>query len=648
MVNNRIEIEMSRMSDRSKEWQTYLPGWNVIIMCVLGGVVVSTLLISSRSLFTTRLHLLPDRMIANTIASNGADQWDDDETVTPPASTFSLQINKKINVSSLFNQYYQRYGAAENLGEPMTEAFPVNQGYIQFFKSGALLLPAALQGGTQNTNEALTALVNGGIKDPTTGIISLPLLQALLTVGSKASIGGAGSPVTYVDLRKATDPALMQPAPTKQFHIASSVNSLQTHFVQAGTRAGKDVGYFIPQVVWNYINRIDISPDGWRKDFGDPLTEALSFTLAVDGRPHHMLVQAFVHDGVLLDQDASDASGHSSIQRLATGVDYLRTFGLPPVAIHAQQTIWVQGEAGLLVNPASAQTIAHVGQNFVLNLLGDTSWTGGMLWYHVRWSTPGSTNTGWISAANITFVSPENTLQLASLDILSPQLANYLTNIGSNVGVVVYDVTRQRYYTYNSDTPFIVASSMKVPIMLTFFDALEQQGQEPDADQMNVLSTMIENSDNDSASELYFNELNGATSITNYMEKIRVTGLNPNADAWGYSTITPQTMVDLLTLLYEGKVLTAQDRATAYNLLENIESDQQVGVGDTAPNGFTVAMKDGWVTGPDNLWAMNSSGIVMSKKETYIISVYTQEQQSLDDGQAIVRHVCSSVASLLP
>jgi len=59
-------------------------------------------------------------------------------------------------------------------------------------------------------------------------------------------------------------------------------------------------------------------------------------------------------------------------------------------------------------------------------------------------------------------------------------------------------------------------------------------------------------------------------------------------------------------------------------------------------------MKDGWLPGPDGLWAMNSSGIVMVGKETYIISVYTQEQNSLEDGQSIARHICSAVASLLP
>jgi beta-lactamase class A len=633
---------MSRIPDDGKVWQPHLSARNIIVICVLGGVVASAIFASSRSTLINQLHHITNIAAANTIASNGAGQWDNDDVVTTPLSTFSLSTSEKIAISPLFEKYYQSHGAAENLGGPVTDAFPVDQGLLQFFASGALLSPEQQQARSQSSQDILTSLIDSGSKDAATGVIRLPLLQALLTIGSKAPIGASQSAFTYVNIRKATDPMLMLPAPATKSHSPSS-----PYFVKGGTRAGKDVGHFIPQAFWNYINLNDVSPDGWAKDFGDPLTEALSFTLMVNGNPHHMLVQAFEHDGVLLDQDARDASGHPLIQRLNTGVAYIQTFGLPTVAIHVQQSIWSQGEADLFAAPGAGSTIAQVAQNFAFKLLGDSRWITGKLWYHVQWAMPEGTHSGWIAAANITFVSPGQVSQVASLDLLSPQLATYLAPIGNNAGVVIYDVTRQRYYIYNSSNQFIVASSMKVPIMLTFFDALEQQGQEPDDDQMNVLTTMIENSDNDSASDLYYNELNGAESITNYMQKIGVSGLNPDAGAWGYSTIAPQTMVDLLTLLYEGKILTSQDRTTAYNLMENIEPDQQVGVGDTAPNGFTVAMKDGWVTGPDNLWAMNSSGIVMSHKETYIISVYTQEQQSLDDGQGIVRRICSSIASLL-
>jgi len=188
---------------------------------------------------------------------------------------------------------------------------------------------------------------------------------------------------------------------------------------------------------------------------------------------------------------------------------------------------------------------------------------------------------------------------------------------------------------------------MKVPIMLTFLDMTEREGREPNDDEMNLLTTMIENSNNDSASALYYGRIGGAAGVANYLRRIGITGLDPNPNAWGYSLITPLAMVNLLTLLHDGKILTAHDRNLALYLMEHIELDQRVGTGDTAPPGATVAMKNGWLPGPDGLWAMNTSGIVMVEQETYIISVYTHGQPSLDSGHAIVRHVCGAVASLL-
>lgn len=317
----------------------------------------------------------------------------------------------------------------------------------------------------------------------------------------------------------------------------------------------------------------------------------------------------------------------------------------PSITLNSQQALWSQEDTALYKTPGGDLELAHIGQNFPLTLVGDIASVNGKQWYHVQWSAPEGINSGWVQAAAVTFTSPGNVPANADFDVLSPDLAAYLSNLGSNAGAVVYDLTRQRYYTYNSNGQFLTASSMKVPIMLTFLDMLESQGQQIDDQHMNLLTTMIENSNNDSASELYFNEIGGATGITNFMQKVGISGLQPDATAWGYSLITPQAMVNLLTYLYQGKILTAQDRTLALNLMENVEADQQSGVGDTAPSQATVAMKDGWVPGPDNLWAMNTSGIVTIGKETYIISVYTQEQPSLAAGQAIVRKVCSAVAT---
>ncbi len=678
-----------------------------------------------------------------TTAINGADHWHGDGRVTAPIFDFSISGTQSVQVSPLFKRYYSSHSGSASLGAPLTAAFPTEVGWIQFFGSGALLLPTMQQTLASYKDQALGEMIKAGVKDADSGIIRLPLLQALLTVGSQVPVGGDGSPLTYVDLRQATNPELMVTAPppdhstsmavevdresvprtltaptatptvtptaatTYQEDDRGPIRVLKTVtppavaptvaptaaptvtptaattyqeddrgplfkratppapqftatattataspaidrvvFIQTGTRAEQTVGHLIPQSIWNYINRADVSPDGWQTDFGTPLTEPLSFAFTKQGSTHQLLVQAFLYDGVILDQ-SNPGAGRSGIQRLDTGLAYLRTFGPPTVVLDTQKTTWTLGETALVDGPSMTHALAHVEQNFPLTLLGETTWQKGKLWYHVGWTVPNQAGAGWVPADAVTFTSPGPVPSWASFDVLSPSLQAYLVSQGNNAAAVVYDVTRQSYYTYHARSQFIVASSMKVPIMLTFLDMVEQQGREPNDDELGLLTTMIENSDNDAASALYYNEIGGAAGVANYLHKIGVTGLIPDPDAWGYSLITPLTMVNLLTMLYQGQILTPPDRQLALNLMEHVETDQRTGVGDTAPTGAIVAMKNGWVPGPDDLWVMNTSGIVKVGQQTYIISVYTQGLPSLDDGHAIVQHVCGAVASLL-
>ncbi|GHO46743.1 hypothetical protein KSX_49060 [Ktedonospora formicarum] len=562
-----------------------------------------------------------------------------DGEVTTPAFVFSQTATRKLAVSSFFANYYQSHSGQTSLGAPLTVAYPVEHGWIQFFSSGALLLPIEKQNYKSSSKDILAGLVTNGVNDPETGIVRLPLLQALLTAGSQIEIGGKGSSLTYVDIRKAAHPALLV--------TAASTTSSESVFVKTSTRAGKDVGHRIPQAFWQYIIRTDISPDGWKVDFGDPRTEVLPFIAKINGKLHHLQVQVFGRDGLVLDQDAQNAQGLPAIRRLSTGLDYLNTLGMPAVSIRAQQRVWASSASELLDVPERGKAVVHVGKNFPLLLQGETNWNDGMLWYRVRWDAPNRSGTGWIPANVVSFSGSSNMRSEASLDVLSSELASYVTSRGNNVGVSVYDVTRHFSYSYNSDLPFTMASSMKIPIMLAFFDMLESQGRGPDDGEMQLLTTMIENSDNDAASALYYDELGGAPALMSYLQKIHVGGLTPDPESWGYSAITPQSMVDMLTLLHQGKILNAQDRQIALDLMRHVEEDQQIGVGDTAPIGALVSLKDGWVVGPDGLWVMNSSGIVTRGKVTYVVAVYSQSQNALEDGQDIVRHVCKSIASAL-
>jgi hypothetical protein len=458
------------------------------------------------------------------------------------------------------------------------------------------------------------------------------------------AVAGDGSSLTYIDLRSDASSNAEVTAPDRPSLYASNAPEV---FVSVGTRDGQDVGYMVASPIWSYINRTDISPQGWQTNVGKPLSAPISLTAPVNGATHNLVAQVFWRAVLLMDADDLEANGQPTIWRADDGFAYLRTLGPPAVTLSPSTQVWALGDAPVRTAPATGSDIIHIGQNFPFTLTGDSRWTSGTLWYRVHWQVPHSSGDGWTPAAAITFSNPgSGAAAWGSFDVLSPSLAQYLASQGNNTAAVVYDVTRKQYYTYRPDAQLTMASSAKVPIMLTLLTMTESQGREPNGDEINLLTAMIENSDNDAAQAL-FDEIGGTDPMNSFMHSVGIPGMSPDPDAWGWSTVSPLAMVRLLTLLHEGKVLNAQDRSLALNLMENVESDQQIGVGDTAPQGATVALKDGWVPGPDGLWAMNSSGIVTVGSETYIIAVYTQGENSLDDGWAITRHVCGAVAQLL-
>jgi beta-lactamase class A len=291
----------------------------------------------------------------------------------------------------------------------------------------------------------------------------------------------------------------------------------------------------------------------------------------------------------------------------------------------------------------------HLGANFPLTLTAQTASVDGDLWYEANWQTPSLHGTGWLPASAVTITQPTGGA-VASFDALDVNLASYLAGYGTRVGVDVLDVTRGTSYAYNADLSFYVASSMKVPIMLTFLTQLEAKGREPNDYELSLLTTMIENSNNDSATKLW-TDIGYQRGIRAFMRGVGISGLSPATPVvgWGYSTIRPSTMVALLDRLHEGTVLNKADRKLAIYLMEHIQADQRVGVGDSSPSGATVAMKDGWtsIKGPSGPYFMNSSGIVTLGDETYIIAIYTDSDQSYGEGYKITRNVARIVGERL-
>lgn len=231
---------------------------------------------------------------------------------------------------------------------------------------------------------------------------------------------------------------------------------------------------------------------------------------------------------------------------------------------------------------------------------------------------------------------------------LDPALAAYLSGLGNEVGASVHDLNHNQWYGYKANTPFITASSVKVAIMIALLRKVEAKGRPPNSTEMARLKAMIEHSDNDAATALYA-EVGDQAGMRTFASQIGLSGFVP-ADShrgWGWSTITPSAMARLFTKLWRHKMVNNHDRALALKLMSHVESDQRTGVGTTAPSGAYVAMKNGWVPGPDGKWVMNSSGIVATSHGTYIIAVYTAHNPSLSRGERIVIHVCAAMARKL-
>ncbi len=590
----------------------------------------------------------------------GASAWVNATAHTPLSAANASFGAQAYPVDPQFAAAYATRGGESALGPAITPSFDSNLGLVQVVANGALLRTSATpssNGAATNTDAQADAtitpdqlgpeLARDGDIDTTSGVEWLPLSHTLLTGGSAATIGGAGSALTYASLRQATLPVALEPAPSSAGKIKANAPLPQTittganAFVVEGMRDGKLVGHSIPAAIWSYINQAQVAPHGWLRDIGEPLTEPLSVTTTgSDGQPHHLLAQAFWQTIIISDVDAPQATTMEPV-----GLDYLRTFGAPAAHPTAGARLWTTQDGSLRTSPGASAVAVGLNSNAPITLTGSAQWEQGALWYAANWSTPSRHGSAWIPATALSATQPSGPAT-AGFDALSPSLVSYLGGFDSDVGAVVYDVTRNTVYSYQPTQRFIMASSAKVPLLVSYLTMIESQGRGPNSYEMSVMSAMIENSDNNAAQVIY-DTIGYDAGQQAYMHSWGITDYTSDPNGWGWGQWSPSDMAHLLTLLQQGKVLNSSDRALAFQLMESIESDQRFGVGDTAPANATVAMKDGWVTGPDGAWAVNTSGIVTVGKETYIITVYTGEQNSFGSGQDIVNHVCGAVAKAL-
>jgi hypothetical protein len=552
--------------------------------------------------------------------------------VNPDYDAFATQ---QAAIDPAFKDYYDKHAGATLLGTPLTGALPTSGGLTQFFAEGALLLPNAQ--GSAGSSSGDTAIQLAGNIKAGSDVVRLPLPAALLKLGSQLTIGS----LSYGDLRAAAQPEkLVSGSPASPAPDATSTDPV-LFAIKNGS------GHTIPPAIWTYVNSSTTSPDGMLANFGRPLTEPQETTATVDGASHHVVVQPFWYSVVIVDNDAKDAKGQPKITLASAGVDYLRTLGPPTVALAAKTQAWGNAVAALLDAPDTGKPVATIGLNFPLTLTGQTKWSKATLWYNASFTAARRSGSGWAPASALTLTAPpKDARPEAGLDMLSPDLAAYIDGQQKNVGVAIYDITRNAYYGSNDSATFILASASKVAIMEAYLDWVEGQNRALRSDEINTLSLMIELSDNDAA-QLLYDRIGDAPGQIQFLKKVGVTDYVPCADGWGCAKLSPASMTRLVTLLYQGQILTKDHQQLALKLMNSIAPGETWGVGDTAPKGSTFYMKDGWWPVYDNWndWALNTTGVVVAGSETYVITVLSQHSTSEDWSK--VNKVCGDVAKLM-
>ena len=221
-----------------------------------------------------------------------------------------------------------------------------------------------------------------------------------------------------------------------------------------------------------------------------------------------------------------------------------------------------------------------------------------------------------------------------------PALATALTTLrrrdGDHFAVAVADLATGQQASYGSSRRFVTASVVKVDILAVLLYQAQQAGHGFTADQQALATTMIENSNNDAASDLYA-EAGGAPGISQVNRVFGLTRTTIGTDGvWGLTTTTVSDQIRLLRQVFTpGLLLTDSSRAYIQSLMSHVEPDQSFGVSAGASTGTQVMLKDGYLPNP-TLWAVNSIGEIVRDGQHLLVAVLSDDNASLQSGSSVV------------
>ncbi|WP_078897130.1 serine hydrolase [Streptomyces sp. NRRL S-495] len=214
------------------------------------------------------------------------------------------------------------------------------------------------------------------------------------------------------------------------------------------------------------------------------------------------------------------------------------------------------------------------------------------------------------------------------------------------VSVAVTDLDSGQSLSYGGPGhDFATASIVKLDILAALLLRTQDLGTTPTAAQRDLATTMIENSDNDSATGLW-DEIGADSGLDAANARFGLTATEAGQDGyWGLTSTTADDQLRLLRQVFtDESLLSATSRAYIQGLLDEVEEDQRWGVGAAASNGG-YEVKNGWLPrDTDGLWVINSIGRVERDGHQLLIAVVSDGNSTDTDGMDLVESVARAAA----
>jgi beta-lactamase class A len=219
---------------------------------------------------------------------------------------------------------------------------------------------------------------------------------------------------------------------------------------------------------------------------------------------------------------------------------------------------------------------------------------------------------------------------------LRDRLVEYADSRQGSVSVAVYDTVARHWVRVHPRDRMVTASIVKVDILQTL---LHRHRGHLSTTQRDVATRMIEQSDNNAASELW-NQVDGSSGVSRYNAQLGLQETHPHSGGeWGLTSTSAADQVRLIrALVGRPSTLSKASQRFVRFLMRHVTSAQDWGVSAGPTATANVGLKNGWlpVATDDSRWAVNSIGWVHGSGRRYQIAVLTSHQPSEAYGIATI------------